>query len=254
MVAVPKEELISESMKLAKLEMTRLRLEKAFHQSSPHANLIEEYNEIILLIDSIADSARVEDVRDGCYLAASKLQDLTDRYCYLFTEKAQERNRSFAKAMALWGDAFEAYLLIPEDLQEDSSFKGLKAWSKWIDLLAELTEDYPNFLNEEVRHWLEKLAKRIMRTTAKTNPTQTRKNYYKRSLRRSASLILIQIQKNHSPGSSRLVVGSASYEELLNESQKRIHNLDDLEPETEEEATEQEETLDFLLKELADED
>jgi hypothetical protein len=59
------------------------------------------------------------------------------------------------------------------------------------------------------------------------------------------------IVENCKPNNTwNLVIGKKTYQELLLESQKNIHLLDELEPKTDEEHEKQLDTLEYLKKEL----
>lgn len=257
MVTIPeKEKLIRESIKFAKISVDKLKLERAFYQHSLNADISEEFNEIVCFF--ISSSTNIEEknigkIQKDCYLIASKFQAITEKYKDFVEEELSEKTESLAITMNLLGDAYGALLDLDDELEENSSLNTLRKWNKWASILAELIEVSPQAFGCDTKTWLMGVAKKIMLVTGRIDPKQTRKNKYKRSLRRSASLILIQLQNGRSYGSWNLVIGESSYEELLRKSQENIHRLDELEPKTEEEAIEQEETLNFLLRELTDE-
>jgi hypothetical protein len=152
--------------------------------------------------------------------------------------------------MILLGNLFIATDKIQENLSPNSSLKVLKQWADWTELFAEISEIHKDSLTNEKLKELKKLAELLISTTFIKDPEQTKKNKLKRSIKYSATFIL-NIVENCKPNNTwNLVIGKKTYQELLLESQKNIHLLDELEPKTDEEHEKQLDTLEYLKKEL----
>lgn len=163
-------------------------------------------------------------------------------------EEGCETLISISDNLEICGEVWESLSKIDKSLTEKSSLITLKQWSEWIGLFVDVINLDDNKLSLENLISLENLAQKIVEVTFITSRTETKKNHYKRFLNNSARLILSKIESNKSVTSWPLIVGKQSYKELVRESQKRIHMLDDLDPKNDEELKEQLETLEYLQK------
>ncbi|RUS98463.1 hypothetical protein DSM106972_080920 [Dulcicalothrix desertica PCC 7102] len=248
MFTISTEELVKESQEIAQLKIIKEELEKLFYtQSSASIELQEDCHKIIATIDRIEDSTNFKYTADKALQTSKYLSILANKYSYLMPEKEYDIIVSHSNNLKLWADVFIAVSKIHQDFTENSSLKTLKEWTEWIELFSEAI-DNPNTFSEETWMNIEKLAKKIIAVASVRNDNESQKKTYKRRLKNSASFILRKAESNISNTSWKLIVGKKSYQELLEESQKRVHRLDELEAKNAEEAKKQSDILDFLEK------
>lgn len=119
------------------------------------------------------------------------------------------------------------------DFQEIFSFlvsSEMKKWKSKDKSQEEVTQNYANSI----------------RTTTKAILWEINQNYNDDLLQKFAQIT------SKKDNNLRLVIGKKSYKELLQESQKRIHLLDTLDPETDEELRIQLEALDVVEREFGE--
>ncbi|MBW4602282.1 MAG: hypothetical protein KME29_22595 [Calothrix sp. FI2-JRJ7] len=241
MFTISTEELVKESQEIAQLKIIKQELENIFCNQQEHCH------EIIAILETIGDSKNLKITADKALHASELMSNLVNKYSNLISEKEYKIIVSHSNNLKLWADVFIAVSEVHQDLTENSSLKTLKEWTEWIELFSEAIDGQNNF-SEETWMNIEKLAKKIIAVASVKNYNESQKNHYKRRLKNSANFILSKAESNKSSTSRRLVIGKQSYQELLEESQKRIHRLDELEPKNAEEAKEQSDILDFLEK------
>jgi hypothetical protein len=251
MYTVSKEELIEESKEIVELNNLKDKLEKLFcHEFADCIIFQEKFNEILFLVESLGKTKNLEVLTLKIYEVSDFLKVLADEYSNLISKEEYKVLISISASLERWGDVWASMSKIDKSLTEKSSLVTLKKWSEWIGLFL----DVINFNEEKISlgnlYNLENLAEKIVKVTFITNRTETKKNHYKRFLNNAARLILSKIESNKSIKSWPLIVGKQSYKELVRESQKRIHMLDDLDPKTDEELKEQLDTLEYLQKHL----
>lgn len=247
MFTISTEELVKESQEIAQLKILKQELENIFCTQSPTSiELQEDCHEIIAIIESIGDS-NLKTTADKALQASKSLSILAKKYSDLISEKEYNIIVSHSNNLKLWADVFIAVAKVHQDFTENSSLETLKEWTESIELFSEAI-DNPNTFSEETWMNIEKLAKKIIAVASVKHDNESQQNHYKRRLKNSASFILSKAESNKLSASRRLVIGQQSYQELLEESQRRVHLLDELEPKNAEEAKEQSEILDFLEK------
>lgn len=248
MFSISTEELVKESPEIPQLKIIKEELEKIFYtQSNRPIELQEDCHEIIAIIESIGDSKSLKNTADKALQASKSLKSLADKYSNLISEQEYNIIVSHSNNLKLWADVFIAVSKVHQDLTENSSLETLKEWTEWIEFFSEVIDSQNNF-SEETWMNIEKLAKKIIAVASVKNDNESQNNHYKRRLKNSASFILSKAESNISNTSWKLIVGKKSYQELLEESQRRIHRLDELEAKNAEEAKEQSDILDFLEK------
>lgn len=246
---ITSEELIKESLEAAKLNLARERLEQTFLNDHPLACFSEDYNDINIVLDQLSNAKTLSKIAEVCKESHNRLVQFVDKYRDFFNGTQLTKLNRLADFLILWENLTYSMLNIREDLTEDSKLKTLISWSKCIGLLSEVVEHKSGIFTGEAKESVRKLAQKVLDATCTRNPKETKKSQYKRSLRNSARFILEQIETKQSQG-WKLVVGKGSYQELMEESKRKIHLLDSLAPETEEEAIEQENTLRYLEQHL----
>lgn len=252
MCTISKEELIKESKEIVELNILKERFESIFDRDC--SNLIkfqESYNDILALLDIIEKSENPKLITSRLYEVSESIKVLADNHFDLISEKCYESIIAVADRLELWGDVCTAMFRIDKSLTEKSSLATLKKWSEWIELLTEAINICKHNLTSDNLKNLENLAQRIVEVTFITNRKEINKNRYKRILHNSANFLLSIIKESRYNPIWRLkFTGNNSYEELLRQSQERIHLLDELNPKNNEEAKQQADTLDYLEKNL----
>lgn len=248
MFTISTEELVKESQEIAQLKILKQELENIFCIQSPtFIELQENCHEIIAIIESIGNSNSLKSTADKALQASKSLSILAKKYSNLISEKEYDIIVSHSNNLKFWADVFIAVSKVHQEFTESSSLETLKEWTEWIELFSEAI-DNPNIFSEETWMNIEKFAKKIIAVASVKNDNESQKNHYKRRLKNSASFILSKAESNISNTSWKLIVGKKSYQELLEESQKRVHRLDELEAKNAEEAKIQSDIVDFLEK------
>lgn len=248
MFTISTEELVKESQEIAQLKIIKEELEKLFCiQFTASIELQEDCHEIIAIIESIGDSNNLKTTADKALQTSKYLSILANKYHDLISEKDINIIVSHSNNLKLWADVFIAVSEVHQDFTENSSLETLKEWIEWIELFSEAIDGQNNF-SEETWINIDKLAKKIIAVASVKNDNESQNNHYKRRLKNSASFILSSSESNKSSTSRRLVIGKQSYQELLEESQRRIHRIDELEAKNAEEAKMQSDIVDFLEK------
>jgi hypothetical protein len=205
----------------------------------------------LALLDIIIKTENSKLITSRLYEVAEAIKDLADKHSNLISEEIYESLISVSDRLELWGDVCTSMFKIDKSLTERSSLATLKKWAELIELLVEAINSCKSKISLENLNSLEQIAQAIVEVTFITNRKETTKNRYKRTLNNSANFILSIIERNKSNKSWHLTfTGKNSYQELLKESQERIHMLDDLNPKNNEEAKKQSDTLDYLEKHL----
>ncbi|BAZ08271.1 hypothetical protein NIES4071_00760 [Calothrix sp. NIES-4071] len=251
MCTISIEELLEESKEIVNSNILNEKLENLFSRACPAPVVFKEkFHEILVLLESLRKAKSLKTIISKLYELSESIKALADKDFDLITEEDYESLLSISDELELWGDVYTSRAKIDKALTEKSSLATLRQWSEWIELFVEAINRDENKL--PLGNWpnLEKLAQAIVEITFITNRKETKKNHYKRILNTSAKLILSKIESSKQIESWPLEVGKKSYQELLRESQKRIHMLDDLDPKTNEEAKEQSDTLEYLKKHL----
>lgn len=186
----------------------------------------------------------------------------------------QEKLDAFGKRLKFIKSALIPITKIGHKIEEDSSKKVYKEWAEAFERFAEGLEECFEIYNDIPLENIEKFAKELFSLASKKSYNNFRKDEYKRRLRFSANYIIkiiaekrpeinhesIEEKKVFNTNSCKdnyekenpwkLVMGQKTYQELLAESQRKIHLLDELEPKTEIDTKNQLDTLDYLQKEL----
>jgi hypothetical protein len=248
---ISKEKSFEESNDITNIIVFKEKIENLIHCKTPTGIAFkEECHEIIALLKTTQKNNNLENRGTKFHEASKKIRMLADKYSEYISETEYELLYNDSNNIQLLGNLFIATHKIQENLSTNSSLKVLKQWANWTELFAEIVEIHKDILANEKLNELKELAKLLISTTFIKDPKQTNKNKLKRSIRHSATFIL-NIVENCKPNNSwKLVIGKKTYQELLLESQKNIHLLEELEPKTDDEHEKQLDTLEYLKKEL----
>lgn len=245
------EELIKERLEATKLDLDKERLEQLLSSDHPSACLCEDLNDVGLALDKLRGAEKLDKAAEITKEAYDQVTRLTNKHREFLDERTIAKLNRFGDFLILWVDLAKSMLEIKNDLTENSKLTTLISWSKCIGLLSEAVETNPEiFTTGETRNFVLDLAHKVLDATTKRSSKETKKSQYKRSLRNSARFILEQVKSSEPKKGWQLVFGKKSYQELIEESKKKIHLLDSLSPDTQEEIREQEDTLRYLEEHL----
>lgn len=270
MNTISKEKSFEESNEITNTVIFRENLEDIIQiKNVDNINFKEEFHEILALIHTINNTENIENKSEKFYKVSDKISILIKKYSDIFTGESKEIINGILINLHLAGDLGIATSNIKEGLSETSSYKALKQWADWMAIFVEIVNINQNILTLERSQDFQQLATNIISLTY-FKPREKRKNKLKMSLKHSAiflgSIAVCWDRENkdkvdllsHSNVSKEKVesnnwplrIGERPYKELLAESQKKIHLLNDLEPATDEEIKYEIDTLNYLKEEL----
>jgi hypothetical protein len=273
MNTISKEKSFEESNEITSIVILKEKLENIIQlENLSNIEFQEECNEVVATIVSINNIEKIEYKSKEFYKVSDKIKFLINKYSNILTEESYKSLNKSLINLNLAGDLGIATSKIKEGLSEKSSRETLQQWANWTEAFVEFLEINQDILTLERSQDLTELAENIIAITFIKHPHEKSRNKLKRSLKYSATFLLnIARNWNIKNGESidklqhaelerkvnlehkstwTLRVGEKSYEELLLESQKRIHLLNDLMPKTEEEVKYQTDTLNCLKEEL----
>jgi len=237
---------------------------------------IDLYKKIDIILDKVNKAISKSKIFLKKYNYKENLSALDELFCAIgiILTSCQNKLDSFGKKLKFIQTALVPITKIRQKIEEDSSKQVYKEWAEAFEILTEGLEEFFEVCADIPFEKIDKIANELFSFASKKSYNNFRKDEYKRRLKFSANYLMkIVAEKrdkiNHEPIEDKkalntnpynnnskkenpwkLVIGQKTYQELLEESQRKIHLLDELEPKTEDDTKNQLDTLDYLQKKL----
>ena len=237
---------------------------------------LDFYKKIDIILEKVDNAISKSKIFLKKYNCQENLLALDELFCAIgiILTSCQNKLDSFGKKLKFIKTALVPITKIGQKIEEDSSRKVYKEWAEAFEIFTEGLEEFFELYADIPFEKIDKIANELFSFASKKSYNNFRKDEYKRRIRFSANYLMkIVAEKrdkiNHKPIEEKkalntnpcknnskkenpwkLVIGEKTYQELLAESQRKIHLLDELEPKTEDDTKNQLDTLDYLQKEL----
>lgn len=192
--------------------------------------------------------------------AALKVEEISKNYEKCLSDEVIQSLTSYSQGLRAWAETSMTIHCMPRNLSPQLSKNSIRKWLNCMRTLADIVERYNSKFPPEQTNILEVVAQYSLRVCQAPGWSGSLKEKYRKEIMYVAGFLIHQLSsyrnlpktniKENNQSSWKLVLGQKPYSQILKESQKNIHLIDQLYSGEEEEAREQAETLEYIQREL----